>query len=1260
MAEAFVAWAAETIFGVTLTGTALTVTTAAVVVAAGSAYGSYESRRMEASARNAYNASLKDSQIMIRSGIAPRGIVYGRGKVSGPLNFGGSSGSMDEFLHIVVPLAGHECDAIETVYFNDDALTIDSDGWVTTPEYSKVTEHHVVEQFGTSTITLAHVPTSRPVLSYVWSDGGTNSVEIPLAWDDGSTTVKPTQAPPGTSNPGTYNVNYQWQEVQPLVRIRKHLGDAGQVTADADLVAECGSKWKSTARGTGVCYLYVRLEYNQEVFGQIGLPNISAVVRGKKVRDPRTGLITWNDNAALCTADYLSDPLLGIGSAAAEVPDDELTVAANICEEMISLYDTGYVKVQNGSAQVHGIDTNWTKAAKGMRFIGPDGVKRTILSIGDPGGGGGDNNFLTLTAPYGGVDDDHGSYAIKQERYTANGYLSTENSPRDNLITLCATMAGTAVWVQGRWLLRAGAYVTPVMTITEDFIADGSIKIIPRTLRRDTVNRITGTFIDPAQGYGEVPFGDVKNDFYKADDGGIDLPLPVQMQLVDDNKRAQRLAKIELERRRQALTAVLSCNWMAYNLAPSDTVRLNLSRYGWNNKVFEVRERSFDPAGRITYTLRETAAAVFDWNFGEATEGDLADNTGLPNPLKKPAKLTNLKVDSGTDWLEKLSDGTIITRAHLSWTASTDVFVQRGGKIDINYKRDDQTKWTAAPPADGDDTDAIIGPLTDKRVMLIRIRARNNLAKVSDWTTVTHTVVGKTEPPSNVGSITIAYENGNLRVSWPGIDDLDLKGYQIRIGGTSWETATVLVKLIAANTFLWKGPDTDTVIRIKAVDRSGNYSKLAASLNLANLRPGTPVVTWKRSGSRETISWKVLASPFGIDRYEIRYLDNAFSAGNDWDAATEDTTTKSTHYTRKVDYYGPRRYLVRGVDNAGNYGPLGFVDVDLAKPGEVIGLRTETVDNNVLLFWSPPAAGSMPILQYEVRKGQTWALSIRVGVVTSTFISTFEQSSGAFRYWVTATDVAGNVGIPLATDAVVAEPPDYILRLNVNDDWSGQMTGMFLDGDILTGPSTGQTWSDYFTSHGWTNLQDAINAGYPLYYQPSAAGACSYSRIVDYGAVLSSCTVAVTLTQLYNKNVTVALQISYRQTTSDPWIAALPNEAKIFATNFRYVKVDYTFTGSGSDALIQCSSLLVKLAVKRRTDTGKFTITNAANGVVVPFAVPFIDAETPKVSFNGATPLTAVVVFADVPYPKNFTIYAYNAAGQKVTASGSWTAHGYT
>lgn len=203
-----------------------------------------------------FTAQAQQRTHVLRSAVATRQIIYGRAMVSGPLVFAASSGPDDAYLNLVIALAGHECDAVEQILFNDK----------------------------------------------------------PIGARDGT----------GIVIDGEYASRAQ---------IQVHLGAPGQA-ADSYLIAE-NVGWTEEHRLEGVCYLYCRLIFDRNVY-PTGIPNIKALVRGKKLYDPRDTTTVWSQNLALAVRDYLSGGY-GLASSAAEIDDTALIAAANICDETIAL-----------------------------------------------------------------------------------------------------------------------------------------------------------------------------------------------------------------------------------------------------------------------------------------------------------------------------------------------------------------------------------------------------------------------------------------------------------------------------------------------------------------------------------------------------------------------------------------------------------------------------------------------------------------------------------------------------------------------------------------------------------------------------------------------------------------------------------------------------------------------------------------------------------------------------------------------------------
>lgn len=117
------------------------------------------------------------------------------------------------------------------------------------------------------------------------------------------------------------------------VRIKKHLGATDQI-ADPDLVSEV-SDWTTDHRLRGIAYLYVRLKFNADVFPN-GVPEITAVIKGKKVYNPVTDTVSWTDNPALCIRDYLVSGY-GLNEDTANIDETLFSTAAGICDQTNTL-----------------------------------------------------------------------------------------------------------------------------------------------------------------------------------------------------------------------------------------------------------------------------------------------------------------------------------------------------------------------------------------------------------------------------------------------------------------------------------------------------------------------------------------------------------------------------------------------------------------------------------------------------------------------------------------------------------------------------------------------------------------------------------------------------------------------------------------------------------------------------------------------------------------------------------------------------------
>lgn len=281
-----------------------------------------------------------DRTVTVRAPIMAHQHVYGRVRVGGNIVAAASSGSRNELMHMVIVLAAHEVEAIDEIWFNDYVLTLNEAGEETSRYTKASVPTSVTETFTVGsglTVTLAHTPTSVTSVQVTTTDP---VVGIDYVGALSSTTLTLPETVPGTDSTSmvgqTVQVVYEWlPPTASYVVVKKHLGSPSQ-TADADIMAAFPADWTSNHRLRGRAYIYVRLEYSQDLF-PYGLPNISAVVRGKRVYDPRTATTAYSANAALCIADYLNTAL---GAAyGTEIDNTQLAAAANICDESVLLAD---------------------------------------------------------------------------------------------------------------------------------------------------------------------------------------------------------------------------------------------------------------------------------------------------------------------------------------------------------------------------------------------------------------------------------------------------------------------------------------------------------------------------------------------------------------------------------------------------------------------------------------------------------------------------------------------------------------------------------------------------------------------------------------------------------------------------------------------------------------------------------------------------------------------------------------------------------
>lgn len=117
------------------------------------------------------------------------------------------------------------------------------------------------------------------------------------------------------------------------IKVRQVLGD--HTTSLDGSFSGFSSEWTSNHKLLGIAHLAIVFTYADGVWDE-GLPEVTALIKGKKVYDPRTTTTAWSDNPALIVRDFLTDTTYGMGESTDNIDDVRVGAAATVCEQSVT------------------------------------------------------------------------------------------------------------------------------------------------------------------------------------------------------------------------------------------------------------------------------------------------------------------------------------------------------------------------------------------------------------------------------------------------------------------------------------------------------------------------------------------------------------------------------------------------------------------------------------------------------------------------------------------------------------------------------------------------------------------------------------------------------------------------------------------------------------------------------------------------------------------------------------------------------------
>lgn len=343
---------------------------------------------------------------------------------------------------------------------------------------------------------------------------------------------------------------------------------SGDSALHSALQTNSGGVWTSSHLQTGRAKIYSQFTFDKEVFSG-SLPNVTAVVQGRKVFDPRDSSTAYSTNAALCIRDYLTSVEFGLGEPSARINDTSFQTAANVCDENITLSAGGTEKryTLNGTFEV-------------------DEQPKDILK-------------QMLSSCAGKLVYQGGEWSLYVGAYVTPT-ITLDEDDLDAGIQVTTQVGRRAIFntVRSVYTNPANLYQptdAPVIN-NSTYIAEDQSEVIAKDFDFGFT-----TSVSMAQRLAKVELEKVRQQ--------ITVLMPVSLR---NGMRLQAGDTVGVSNTRMGWTD------KAFNIEE------------WS---FAQRGEDDAPRLGVDMVLRETASAVYDWNSGEETTVDTAPNTNLPDPF---------------------------------------------------------------------------------------------------------------------------------------------------------------------------------------------------------------------------------------------------------------------------------------------------------------------------------------------------------------------------------------------------------------------------------------------------------------------------------------------------------------------------------------------------------------------------------------------------------------------------------------------------
>ncbi len=227
-----------------------------------------------------------------------------------------------------------------------------------------------------------------------------------------------------------------------------------------------------------------------------------------------------------------------------------------------------------------------------------------------------------------------------EKRYRCNYAFPCNESPRKVTGKLARICAGSSLRVSGQHAFHVGAYYGPgVIELTADDII-GDLKTTPDIRRRDRINTVTATYVDPDSTWNTVDMPQVQHDGYLELDG-VEIDDDLELECCPSPYQAQRVSWIHLRTIREGISVDIPCNMRGAELLPGTVFKLTLPENSWDGVEFKVEKWKLVHKDGVTLQCKQHLPE----NYADDVTHTIPTRASVPNksdPLavEDPTSLT--------------------------------------------------------------------------------------------------------------------------------------------------------------------------------------------------------------------------------------------------------------------------------------------------------------------------------------------------------------------------------------------------------------------------------------------------------------------------------------------------------------------------------------------------------------------------------------------------------------------------------------------